>query len=253
MPQGFLLWSWKINGCDRFDAHTVRDIRRAYYACITQIDYALGRLFARLRELNLLDNTMIIFTSDHGEMLGDHHMGGKSVFFEGSAHVPMLVVPASAQGREALRGTTCDALVTLADLYPTCLAAAGVRRAADGHNLLRTARGRVPRKAVLGVCGDGDFALVAGQYKYVYCARGGAELLFDLGEDPYEQRDLIAARSHVRVHTDLRRELVRRLRTVHPPVLRNGDLPRVPVPAAREMRNRWPGFVSFCRPHDVLH
>lgn len=93
IPAGFMGPTSSLNGCDRFSPALLRDVRRAYYACLTQIDYNLGCVFARMRELGLLDNTLIIFSSDHGEMLGDHHMGAKTVFLEGSAHVPLLVRP----------------------------------------------------------------------------------------------------------------------------------------------------------------
>lgn len=72
--------------------------RRAYYACITQVDYQLGRIFGAMRENDLFKDTWVIFTSDHGEMLGDHHMSQKNLFFEGSAHVPLLIMPPQRPG-----------------------------------------------------------------------------------------------------------------------------------------------------------
>ncbi len=105
-----------------WSAEQLANSRRAYYACITHIDYTLGLLFARMRELDLLENTWIIFTSDHGENLGDHHMGAKSSFMEGSAHIPMVVrPPAAAWDPKPLAGRRVDTLVTLADVMPTIL------------------------------------------------------------------------------------------------------------------------------------
>ena len=98
--------------------------KRAYYACITQIDYALGRIFGCLRENDLFKNTWIIFTADHGEMLGDHHMSQKNLFFEGSAHVPLLIMP--PQGRSLPQNISVEAPTDLVDLYPTILAMAGL-------------------------------------------------------------------------------------------------------------------------------
>lgn len=71
LPPGLMTPTWSSNGIDSWSIERIRDARRAYYALITQIDYQLGLLLGRLRELGELDNTTILFTSDHGEMLGD--------------------------------------------------------------------------------------------------------------------------------------------------------------------------------------
>ncbi len=65
IPTGFLNPTWLLNGVDRLGEQVIQQIRRAYYACITQIDYNLGYLFSRLRELNLLDKTLLVFSADH--------------------------------------------------------------------------------------------------------------------------------------------------------------------------------------------
>jgi len=95
IPQGYMQTTYLLNNAYRMSQEQLLDVKRAYYACITQIDYSLGLLFARIREMGLLENTWIIFTSDHGDMMGDHRMGAKSMFFEGSAHVPLLIRPPS--------------------------------------------------------------------------------------------------------------------------------------------------------------
>ena len=77
-----------------------------------------------MRENDLFRNTWIIFTSDHGEMLGDHHMSQKNLFFEGSAHVPLLIVPPAGSGIP--HNLTVDSLTEIADIYPTILELAGV-------------------------------------------------------------------------------------------------------------------------------
>lgn len=100
-PQGFLAGSYENTDVHLYSPRQLANTRRAYYAMITQVDYALGRLFASLRENGLDKNTWVIFTSDHGEMLGDHHMSQKNLFFEGSAHVPCLIMP--PRGRELFR------------------------------------------------------------------------------------------------------------------------------------------------------
>ena len=123
-PQGFLAGSYENTNLHLFGKEQRAASKRAYYACITQVDYALGRIFGCLRENDLFKNTWIIFTADHGEMLGDHHMSQKNLFFEGSAHVPLLIMP--PQGRSLPQNISVEAPTDLVDLYPTILAMAGL-------------------------------------------------------------------------------------------------------------------------------
>ena len=256
VPAGLRRSTVFLNGCDRFDADLLQDTRRAYYACITQIDYNLGRLFARMREMALLDNTLILFASDHGDMLGDHHLGAKQVFLEGSSHVPLLLRMPDGMPADDLRGTVCDELTSLPDIYATCLTAAKVDvpdgHKTDGMDLCRIARGRERRDAFFGVCGQ-HFAVVRGQYKYMYCAAGASELLFDLVDDPYEQRDLSGEAGCKTLKEELRSELVAEIAAVRPEYLAEGDLPVDEPPDLNKLRGTWPGFHSRERPEDVMH
>lgn len=138
-----------------------------------------------MRELHLLDNTFILFTSDHGEMMGDHHLGAKSVFIEGSAHIPLIVCPPGFPDQQ--RGTTCEAIATLADILVTCTTTVEIHlppnHRHDGIDLLAMTRGEASRPIFIGECGE-HFAIMEGQFKYIYCRNGGAELLFDIKSDP---------------------------------------------------------------------
>jgi len=260
IPPGFLGATHVLNSADRFSPEQVREIRRAYYACITQIDYNLGLLFGRLRELNLLDNTLIVFNSDHGEMLGDHHMGAKTVFLEGSAHVPMLLkAPRGIEGFSDLRGgTTCDSIVTLADLMPTFLAAAGVARPADmpkeSVDMIEYLRGRAPRTRFTGAYAD-QYSLIDGDWKYLYTSTGGGELLFNLKDDPYEQHNLAAQKPDIaqKMHAALAEEVSQHGYDKLKPGTR-----KLPVQPAREAaairEGGWPGWHSRDHtPEDLLH
>jgi len=260
IPPGFLSTTHALNGGDRFSMEQWRDIRRAYYACITQIDYNLGLLFARLRELNLLENTLIIFHSDHGEMLGDHHLGAKTVYLEGSAHVPMVLrPPREIEAFSTLRGgTVCDSIVTLADLMPTFLAAAGVPRPDDlpkeSVDMVEYLRGHAPRTRFVGAYSD-QYGAIDGDWKYLYTSTGGGELLFNLKTDPGEQHNLAAQKPEIahKLHAQLAEELGRHGYGG----LKSGErkLPLNPINSATDTREaRWPGFHS--RDHtadDLLH
>ena len=101
---------------------------------IKQIDDQLGRLFAFMAERGLLEHTLIVFTSDHGDYLGDHWMGEKDLFHEPSVKIPLIICDPSAEA-DATRGTVCDALVEAIDLAPTFLEAVGADPAQQSHRL----------------------------------------------------------------------------------------------------------------------
>ena len=259
IPAGFMGSTWQLNGVDQFSAQLIQQARRAYYACITQIDYNLGYFFARLRELGLNDNTLVIFTSDHGEMLGDHHLGAKTVFLEGSAHVPMLVRGPSHLVSPDMAGTQSDALVCLADLLPTFLNAAGVPASAqppgDGLDLIDVLHQRLaPRSAFVGAYGH-QFCLIRDRHKYVYTSAGGGELLFNLADDPLEQRNLAGLRDCADLKARLRSELADTLARSGHPVGAGGELQVIkPAPKPQDMRRlRWPGLHSRDTRDDLLH
>jgi len=251
---GFLSQSYILNNLDRFSPELIRDIRRAYYALITQIDYNLGVLFARIRELGLLDNTLILFTSDHGEMLGDHHLGAKSVFFEGSAHIPLIVCPPGFPDDQ--RGAVCEGIATLADILATCAAIAEVSIPPgynhNGIDLLAMDRGEISRPVFTGECGE-HFAIMEGYYKYIYCLNGGAELLFDIQSDPYEQHNVINQPAYTTDLVRLRQQLVEHMQHHHPEIVADGKIIPQPVRTVRTLRSRWPGFHSRQLPSEVLH
>lgn len=145
--------------------------------------------FGAMRENDLFRNTWIIFTSDHGEMLGDHHMSQKNLFFEGSAHVPLLIVPPSGSGIP--HNLTVDSLTEIADIYPTILELAGVTppEGITGRSLL--APEKLPKDRVF--YGDSlhtNFCVMKDRIKLVYTTCGDHTLLFDLNSDPMERNDL---------------------------------------------------------------
>ena len=256
VPQGFMQPTYILNNAYRMSKEQLRDVRRAYYALITQIDYALGLLFARMRELGLLENTWIIFTSDHGEMLGDHHMGAKSVFFEGSAHVPMLIRPPHGSWEiHPLAGTVCDRLVTLADIMPTVLGIAGITGTEDldGKNMLEIAAGAGDDRTFFGVYKDELFAVIEGDYKYLWTSLGGSELLFHLREDPYERRNLAGIPEEEPRLRAMRKMLTEHLAGIGSPLVRNGRLVHRPAPQGPKQTVKWPGFHSTAVETDVLH
>ena len=161
---------------------------RAYYGLITQIDYNLGRLFARLNEMGLWDETVILLTSDHGEMFGDHHGYGKAMFFEGSAHVPFIIKPAKArfsspETADWQPGSRCAIPVGLCDVLPTVMEMAGISLMqhdvpTDGVNVLsllnpeeseRHLQGEPVRYVMGELSGDHPKHFITdGRWKYIH-------------------------------------------------------------------------------------
>ena len=145
----------------RYSRNMARDEARekvipAYMGLIKQIDDQIGMLMRFLEQRGLLDTTMIVFTSDHGDYLGDHWMGEKDLFHEQSAKIPLIVID-PAPAADATRGTVGDALVEAIDLAPTFIDYFGGKvpgHILEGRSLMPLLRGEQPadwrRLRVLG-------------------------------------------------------------------------------------------------------
>jgi len=254
-PQGFYSAMYTLNNGYRMSEDQKMDSKRAYYACITQIDYALGLLFARMRETGLLENTWIIFTSDHGDMMGDHGIFAKSIFLEGSAHIPMIVRPPVASWRPGpLQGRYCDTLVTLADVMPTILNIAGVDGKdveMDGQNMMDFVGANTEDRVFYGNSAETHFTVMKDGYKYLWARQGGGELLFNMTDDPMEQHDLSKIKADIAV--EMKRMLTEQVQRYRPELIHDGELTVLPAVTSPRDMAKWPGFHSTVYPADVLH
>jgi arylsulfatase A-like enzyme len=183
-----------------------------YMGLVKQIDDQLGRLFRFMQERGLLDTTMIVFTSDHGDYLGDHWMGEKDLFHEPSVRIPLIVVDPSAEA-DSVRGTVCDELVESIDLLPTFLEVLGADPAQQSHrlegrSLVPLLRGKAPAQWRRFIISEYDYSLqpfatklgvvprdarlfmVADKRWKLIHALGFRPMLYDLETDPDELRDL---------------------------------------------------------------
>ncbi|WP_371224690.1 alkaline phosphatase family protein [Roseovarius sp. 2305UL8-3] len=181
----------------------------AYMGLITQLDDQIGRLIGYLDSTGLSNETLIVFTSDHGDYLGDHWLGEKELFHDPSVRIPMIVVDPSADA-DSTRGTVNDALVEAIDLLPTFLEAAGGEakpHALEGQSLLPLIRGqdtpwrhhviseydysgRRARTLLDHPMDDCRLIMVHdGRWKYIH-AEGFRPMLYDLQTDPHEFTDL---------------------------------------------------------------
>jgi len=160
-----------------------------YYGMVKEVDDNVGRLLRRLDEHGLTNNTLVVFTSDHGEMMGSHGMGSKMVFYEESVHVPLMMrFPGRIQP-----GTLVEAPVSTMDLFATILDYLGVdapRR--EGYSL----RGPSPDFRVSAWAGENvpNFMVRTRDWKLIMAknpASRARDALFHLKEDPYEMSNLL--------------------------------------------------------------
>lgn len=173
--------------------------RRHYYANITFIDDQIGEVIRTLKEKGMYDNALICFTSDHGDMLGDHYHWRKTYPYEGSTHIPFIVKWPAGLPLTVAKGTAVDQPVELRDFLPTFIEAAGgiVPPEMDGKSLLHLVQGRADtwRKYIdmeHATCYSEDnywAGLTDGKIKYIWNLHNGREQLFDLQRDPHELHD----------------------------------------------------------------
>jgi arylsulfatase len=178
----------------------IRRARAAYYGSITFIDHQIGRF---MHEFALADseayrNTLFIFTSDHGDMLGDHYHWRKTYGYEGSAHVPFIIQFPKQMNMP--QGQVRNLPIEMRDIMPTILDAAGVDIPAsvDGASLLPLCRDPQSswREFVQGEHTQsygmewGNQWVTDGKEKYIWFHHTGQELFFDLRQDPQEYHDL---------------------------------------------------------------
>lgn len=173
------------------DRTLLQQAMAGYYGCMTHVDHQMGRLMEVLGTEGDLQNTIVMFVSDHGEMMGDHHYMRKSLPYEGSAHVPMIL-----SGPGIPQGLVLDQVMELSDVMPTLLQAAGLEipDSVDGQSAMGLLNGQGKwREFVHGEHSYGQLSnhyIVSSRDKYVWFSQTGEEQYFDLAADPKELRNL---------------------------------------------------------------
>ena len=206
--------------------------RRGYYGSITFIDEEIGKILKALEDKGQLDNTLIVFIADHGDMMMDHYHWRKSYPYEGSARIPYLIRwPKSIQAK---RGIKIEQPVEIRDILPTFLDAAGAKSPGDldGKSLLDLVRGKTSgwREYIdleHGVCYAPENhwnALTDGRWKYIYSAFDGSQQLFNLDKDPGELDDLAQDAAHAGELKKWRGRMVKHLSERGEPFVVHGDL-----------------------------
>ena len=197
------------------DEH-IRNARHAYYGMVSYCDDKVGRIMATLDEVGLTDDTVVIFTSDHGEMLGERGGWYKQYFYEHSSRVPLII--SSAERFKPGRLKNC---VSLVDILPTAMDLAcdgGAWEPAgplDGQSLLPLLDGDDSNRdetVISEYTGEGTCApcrmIRRGNYKLIY-THGHPDLLYDLEADPDELTNLAEDAAHSATRDELRAVLLR--------------------------------------------
>jgi arylsulfatase A-like enzyme len=222
----------------QYNANAIRLARQAFYAQCTHIDHQLRLLIGLLREEGILDNTIIAFTSDHGDMLGNHNLFAKGLHYDDSAQVPLLIIPAAADNRPRT-GQPDPRLAVLADIQPTLLDLAGlpVPSTTEGLSLIADRQ----RDHIYGEHYEGDNAtrmIRDRQYKLIYYPVGNRLQLFDLQADPTESRDLAGNPAHATTQQRLTDLLIQHLYGADQAWITAGKLTGAPDKPDRPKSNR---------------
>ena len=204
----------------------MEEFQRVYHAMTAAVDEQVGRLLAEIDKAGVRDNTIVVFTADHGEMFGAHGRVYKMIFYEESVRTPLLMrwpghIPA---------GSKSDACISTVDLMPTLLGLAGreIPKAVEGMNLSHLALGKdgpEPEAALLQGMGhtfqwqDGFEwrALRDKHHTYARYLRDGRELLFDNIADPLQKQDLAGAAAQLDTLKRLRDQMNARMKAIGDP------------------------------------
>ena len=186
---------------DFLTEETRRVLLASYYGCISYLDHNIGRVLDCLEECGLRDNTLVVYTSDHGDNLGTRRLFGKSNMYEESAFIPMIIA-----GPDVPENAVSTTPVTLLDVAPTILDAAGLAglpeaRALPGRSMIEVAQAvsdpdRVAFCEYYAAAADrAAFMIRKGKYKYIHYV-GYEPELFDLEADPEELTSLAGDPDH---------------------------------------------------------
>ena len=226
----------------------VRTARHAYYAMISYVDDKVGQIVRTLAATGLDENTIVVFTSDHGDMLGERGLWYKMVFFEWAVRVPLFF---HAPGRFAPRHVASH--VSLLDLLPTLVELASGRPdlasadGLDGQSLVPLLHGThaggsraVPCEILCEGAIAPCFMIRHGRFKYI-CSEPDPDQLYDLEADPHELRNLAGQPGYEQLQTDFRAQVSEHwdARAIHRAVLQSQRRRKLAASALSKGRRGW--------------
>ncbi len=206
------LWPWPRT------KQLVRNELALYYAIVTHLDQQIGRILDALERTGEADNTIVVFSADHGLAIGSHGLRGKQNMYEHTVTVPMIFA-----GPGVPKGERRNAQVYLRELYPTLCEMVGVEIPAtvEGLSFAAIVKGQKQklRDEAFGYFADSQRMIRGDRWKYMNYPKAKREQLFDLAQDPFELHDLSAAPQHSALRETLRKTLADWQVSVHDPIV----------------------------------
>lgn len=184
-----------LQACKDWTIERFIEFRRHFYAMVTGVDMAIGRVLKSLESQGMLDDTLIVFMSDHGDMCGDHKMIFKQPsFFDELMRMPCVLYWPKGFGT---KGRKIDDLTEMVDLLPTLLELCGgvVPDVMAGKSYAKELLDRKPiqgREDVIAFHGPDWAMLRTKKYKYIRYNSFGTEVLYDLNKEPFEVRNYVS-------------------------------------------------------------
>ncbi len=241
------------------------EMRAVYYGLIHEVDTQLGRIFAHLEKTGELDETLIVFTSDHGEMLGDHWCWGKAGWYDAANFIPLVIRDPKAP--KAARGRKVEAFTELVDITPTILDWLGLEmpHEVSGHSLMPGSLARHRRtgatpcsgsstsvrptrrrqRQALGITSDQATLNVIRDQKFKYVHFTGLPpLLYDLTRDPGELVNVVAEPAYLPIVAEYAQKLLSHRMLHAERTLANAQLTPTGVKYHRGPRGHAPGWVG---------
>tara|TARA_Y100001934_G_scaffold58815_1_gene72966 strand:+ start:289 stop:1809 length:1521 start_codon:yes stop_codon:yes gene_type:complete len=220
----------------KLTADTVRSIMPSYYGMVECLDDNIGKILNRLRKHGILENTVIVFTSDHGDLCGEHGRLNKGVPYEGSARIPLLLYCPS----EVKKGTVINQALSCVDFLPTVMDLMGHKTAGreEGRNASSLFRGTAKNwHDVAFIRATGGWVMAAtDQLKLVFSPQG-KPWLFDLQGDPDELNNHIAAPQHRTKIRSLAQQLIAYGKKYNDPHTQRGRVEQDLAWAASDAKN----------------
>lgn len=194
---------------------------KAYSGAISFIDEQIGRIISVLKESGNYENTLIVYLSDHGDMMGDQNMWRKCRAYEPSSRIPMILRWPESLKLNIERGIVRDELIELRDVFPTFADAANIEIPVDidGESMFKILKGQNDWRQILDlehskIYEDDNawIALTNGRYKYIYFTLSGEEQLFDLNMDPFELNNIVYEPNNQELHNYWYQKMVEHLK-----------------------------------------
>ncbi len=185
----------------------VRDLLRVYYSVVADLDTQVGRIIAALEKSGELDNTYIIYTSDHGMSVGSHGLRGKQNMYEHTINVPLIIA-----GPGIKPGSKTDAQVYLREIYPTSCEIAGIpvpkKVSARGFNEVLKGKKDAHHDTIFGYYADTQRMIRHDDgWKFIYYPKLDKRQLFNVKKDPQELHDLAGQKEFAKIEIELEKEL----------------------------------------------